>query len=158
MTCTVYILLYCTVKQFSLNYHPEYMYFCLWQENVCVTIVLAIQNGESFLGKGKGFRLSLLGYILFLRTFSIVLFLHVVTVPDIIKFTYNVLSLYFHWLQCTLWVKYTVHVHVLLMYYTDLSTVLSHANVKVIHTLLWLRYKVVLLRSTVDYHLIKIPS
>ena len=33
---------------------------------------------------------------------------------------------------------------------------LSQTNVKGIYTLLWLQYKLVLLRSTVDYHLIKV--
>ena len=67
----------------------------------------------------------------------------VCTIPDIIKFTYyHCTSIDYSVLQCTLWVKYIV----LWMYYTvlHLSTILSHTNVKRIHTLQWLQYKVVL--------------
>ena len=65
------------------------------------------------------------------------------TVPDIIKFAYyHCTSIDYNGSTVIVWVKYTV----LWIYYTvlHLSTMLSHTNVKGIHILLWLQYKVVL--------------
>ena len=72
---------------------------------------------------------------------------HVVyTVPDIIKFTY------YHYTS----IEYTVHV--LRIYHTalHLSTMLSHPNVKGITMITVQSSTIILLRSTVDYHLIKV--
>ena len=92
----------------------------LWQENVRVTIVLVlrfIQNGHSLLGKGKELRLSLLGYILFLRAFSIVAFLHVVTVPDIIWFTYYHCTSFDYSVLCE-WSTLYMYIECTSQYYT----------------------------------------
>ena len=80
------------------------------------------------------------------------------TVSDIIKFTYYHCTSIDYSILCewsTLYFECTTQYTIL-----QFSTMLSYTNVKGIHTLLWLQYKVllyiVLLRSIVDYHLIEV--
>ena len=69
-----------------------------------------------------------------------------------------ILSLYLHWLQ-SMYIVSEVHcaLNELHNIFIHFSTLLSHTNVKGIHTLLWLQSStIILVRNAVDYHLIKV--